>query len=104
VFVADNAGIEVTAVRHETGPPFWHGVARVAVTIDGFPLYLASAHLAPSSPSLRAIEAQPFRIQIRALSAGITDRVASLLPDSGPGYHHHAAASYTLPAMDYTVV
>lgn len=47
-----------------------------------------------SSPGARRDIRSRSRIQIRALSAGITDPVGSLLPDSGRGYHHHAAASY----------
>jgi hypothetical protein len=39
-------------------------------------------------------EARPFN-QIRALPAGITNRVEPLPPDSGRGYHHHAAGSCT---------
>lgn len=46
-------------MRHEQGPPYWHAVARVTVEVTGFgPLHLVSAHLAPSSPTQRLIEAE----------------------------------------------
>jgi endonuclease/exonuclease/phosphatase family metal-dependent hydrolase len=61
IFIRESSGIRATAHRHEERPPYWHGVALVSVEIDGFgPLRLASAHLAPSAPSLRVIEAEAF--------------------------------------------
>lgn len=59
VLVCETSGIAVTGTRHEEGPPFWHGAAVVHAEVAGFgPLRLASAHLAPSSPSQRLIEAE----------------------------------------------
>ncbi len=61
VFIRESSGISVIEHRHEEKPPYWHGVALVSAEIEGFgPLRLASAHLAPSAPSLRAIEAEAF--------------------------------------------
>jgi endonuclease/exonuclease/phosphatase family metal-dependent hydrolase len=59
VFVAERSGLRVTGVRHERGDPYWHAVARVITDVRGFgPLHLVSAHLAPSSPAKRLIEAE----------------------------------------------
>jgi hypothetical protein len=60
VFVREAADVRVIAERHEVGAPYWHGVARVVVEIDGLddPLHLASAHLAPSSPTIRLAEGE----------------------------------------------
>lgn len=60
VFVREPAGIRVTGQRHEQAPPYWHAVARVVIEADGSPgpLHLVSAHLAPSSPSIRLAEAE----------------------------------------------
>jgi hypothetical protein len=62
VFVRESAGIAVHAERHEEGPPYWHAVARVEVVVDDWAINLVSAHLAPSSPSLRLIEAEAFAL------------------------------------------
>jgi endonuclease/exonuclease/phosphatase family metal-dependent hydrolase len=60
VFVREAAGIRAIAERHEQGAPYWHAVARVVVEVDGLadPLHLASAHLAPSSPTIRLAEGE----------------------------------------------
>ena len=60
VFVRESAGLRVTAERHEQGHPYWHAVARLVVATP-WPrglLHLVSAHLAPSSPSIRLAEAE----------------------------------------------
>jgi endonuclease/exonuclease/phosphatase family metal-dependent hydrolase len=63
VFVRETAGIRVTGQRHEEGPPYWHGLARLDAEADGFgPLHLVSAHLAPSSSALRLVEAEAFAL------------------------------------------
>jgi endonuclease/exonuclease/phosphatase family metal-dependent hydrolase len=62
VFIRESAGVEVHAERHEEGPPYWHAIARIGVVIDGLPVNLVSAHLAPSSPVLRLIEAEAFAL------------------------------------------
>jgi endonuclease/exonuclease/phosphatase family metal-dependent hydrolase len=62
VFVREPPGMRVVEQRHEERPvPYWHGVAHLVCEVDGFgPLRLASAHLAPSSPTQRLIEAETF--------------------------------------------
>jgi endonuclease/exonuclease/phosphatase family metal-dependent hydrolase len=65
VFVNESWGIKVIppGERHEEKPPYWHGVALVAAEIDGFgPVRFASAHLAPSAPTLRVVEAEAFQL------------------------------------------
>jgi endonuclease/exonuclease/phosphatase family metal-dependent hydrolase len=62
VLVRESAGIRVTGYTEE-GPPYWHAVAVLAVQVQGFgALRLASAHLAPSAPSLRLAEAEAFAL------------------------------------------
>ena len=60
VFVRESAGLRVIAERHEQGHPYWHAVARLVVQTPwpGRPLHLVSAHLAPSSPTIRLAEAE----------------------------------------------
>jgi endonuclease/exonuclease/phosphatase family metal-dependent hydrolase len=60
IFIREGTGLRVAEQRHESGHPYWHGVARVVVAADGYsqPLHLASAHLAPSSPAIRLAEAE----------------------------------------------
>jgi len=60
VLVRHGSGIMVHAERHEEGPPYWHAIARVSADIDGIPITFASAHLAPSTPTLRQVEAEAF--------------------------------------------
>ena len=63
VFIRPSVGLRVVRQRHEQRMPYWHGVACVTVDADGFgPLLLASAHLAPSSPAQRLIEAEAFKL------------------------------------------
>jgi endonuclease/exonuclease/phosphatase family metal-dependent hydrolase len=64
VFVRESSGIRVVELRHEERPPWWHGVALVIAEAEGAggPLRFAAAHLAPSSPSLRQIEAEAFGV------------------------------------------
>lgn len=56
--------IRVVRERHRIGPPYWHGLARLEVRVEGFPhrLDLVNAHLAPSSPTLRLAEAETFQL------------------------------------------
>jgi endonuclease/exonuclease/phosphatase family metal-dependent hydrolase len=65
VFIRESSGIKVSAQRHEERPPYWHAVARVEVVIGDLPYSLISAHLAPSSPALRRIEAEAFALIAR---------------------------------------
>jgi endonuclease/exonuclease/phosphatase family metal-dependent hydrolase len=65
VFIREASGIKVNAQRHEEGPPYWHAVARVEVIIDDLLYSMVSAHLAPSSPALRLIEAEAFALIAR---------------------------------------
>lgn len=60
VFVRESAGIRVIEQRHEEqSQPYWHAVAHVVTEVSGWGLLrLASAHLAPSSPTQRVIEAE----------------------------------------------
>jgi endonuclease/exonuclease/phosphatase family metal-dependent hydrolase len=61
VFVRESSRIHVIELRHEQSPPWWHGVALVIAGVEGYGLLrLASAHLAPSAPTLRVIEAEAF--------------------------------------------
>jgi endonuclease/exonuclease/phosphatase family metal-dependent hydrolase len=64
IFIREDAGLRVTEQRHEYGDPWWHGIACVVVTVEGFPqpLQLASCHLAPSSPERRLAEAESFAL------------------------------------------
>lgn len=65
VFVRESAGIRVTGVEHEEGWPYFHAVACVFTEVQGFPLLLASAHFAPSSPAVRLGEAEEFRLVMK---------------------------------------
>jgi hypothetical protein len=60
VFVRESAGLRVIAERHEHGYPFWHAVARLVVATPwpGTTFHLVSAHLAPTSPTIRLAEAE----------------------------------------------
>jgi endonuclease/exonuclease/phosphatase family metal-dependent hydrolase len=60
IFIRPGAGLRVTQQRHEHGHPYWHGAARIVVETDGYPepLDLGSVHLAPSSPTIRRVEAE----------------------------------------------
>jgi endonuclease/exonuclease/phosphatase family metal-dependent hydrolase len=60
VFVRESVGLRVIAERHEQGHPYWHARARLIVESawPGSSLHLVSAHLAPSSPSIRLAEAE----------------------------------------------
>lgn len=58
LFIRESPDITIGPARHETRPPWWHAVARVDILIGGLPCRLISAHLAPSSPAQRLIEAE----------------------------------------------
>jgi endonuclease/exonuclease/phosphatase family metal-dependent hydrolase len=69
VFVNESAGITVTGTRHEglfneeRTPAYWHGVAVVYAEIEGYgPIRFASAHFAPSAPSIRQAEGEAFQL------------------------------------------
>lgn len=63
IFVRDCDEITVHRTAHEEGVPYWHAVAQVHAAVDGFgPVRFASAHLAPSAPTLRLIEAEAFQL------------------------------------------
>ncbi len=60
MFVRKSAGLRVIAEQHELGHPYWHAIACLIVETawPGSSLHLVSAHLAPSSPSIRLAEAE----------------------------------------------
>ena len=60
VLVRESAGLRVVAERHEHGYPFWHAVARLVVATPwpSTAFHLASADLAPTSPTIRLAEAE----------------------------------------------
>lgn len=63
VLVRESSGIKVIEQRHEERSPYWHGVAHVVAEVPGHgTIRFASAHLAPSSPTLRAVEAEAFAL------------------------------------------
>lgn len=63
IFVREGKGITVHRAEHERGVPYWHAVAQVHALVDGFgEMRFASAHLAPSAPTLRLIEAEAFQL------------------------------------------
>jgi len=64
VFIRESAGIRLIEQRHEERPqPYWHAVAHIVTQVDGFGLLrLGSAHLAPSSPQKRLIEAESLQL------------------------------------------
>lgn len=63
VFIRESAGLQVVRTRHEQRRPYWHSVACLVTEAGGFGrLVLASAHLAPSSPTTRLAEAEAFKL------------------------------------------
>lgn len=64
IFVRESAGIHLVEKRHEEQPqPYWHAVAHAVFKLDGFGLIrFASAHLAPSAPTIRQGEAEAFQL------------------------------------------
>jgi endonuclease/exonuclease/phosphatase family metal-dependent hydrolase len=64
VFIRESAGIHLVEQRHEEQPvPYWHAVAHIVCRLDGFGLIrFASAHLAPSAPTIRLGEAESFQL------------------------------------------
>jgi endonuclease/exonuclease/phosphatase family metal-dependent hydrolase len=72
VFIRESSGIRLVEQRHEEQPvPFWHAVAHIVCEIAGFGLIrFASAHLAPSSPAQRLIEAEAFQLLAEKDSLG----------------------------------
>ena len=96
LFVRESAGLRVIRQRHEQGPPYWHAVARLEVEADGIPgpLYLISAHLAPSSPVIRLAEAEAFALLAKdgpVIAGGDWNAVPAADPDppadgAGPGH------------------
>jgi endonuclease/exonuclease/phosphatase family metal-dependent hydrolase len=84
VFIREGSGLRVIRTRHEERLPYWHGVACVEAEADGFSrLLLASAHLAPSSPAQRQIEAEAFKL-IAESGALITAGDWNAVPASDP--------------------
>lgn len=88
LFVRESAGLRVIRTRHEQRDPYWHGVACVEVEAAGFSrLLLASAHLAPSSPAKRMIEAEAFKLIAEAgalIAAGDWNAIPVSDPDPQP--------------------
>lgn len=63
VFISEPRVRFVEERPEEQPQPYWHGVAHVVTEVNGFgPLRLASAHLAPASPSQRVIEAEALQL------------------------------------------
>ncbi|GLW09547.1 hypothetical protein Misp01_46760 [Microtetraspora sp. NBRC 13810] len=56
--------VRVIEERHETGHPYWHGVNVLRTEIDGKPVDLINAHLAPSVPEIRVQEARALRLLV----------------------------------------
>jgi endonuclease/exonuclease/phosphatase family metal-dependent hydrolase len=84
VFIRESAGLRVIRNRHEQRDPYWHAVACVEVEAAGFGrLLLASAHLAPSSPAKRLIEAEAFKL-IAEQGPLIAGGDWNAIPASGP--------------------
>jgi endonuclease/exonuclease/phosphatase family metal-dependent hydrolase len=88
VFIRESAGLRVIRTRHEQRLPYWHGVACVEAEADGFGrLLLASAHLAPSSPAQRQIEAEAFKLIAESgalIAAGDWNAIPASDPDPQP--------------------
>jgi len=85
VFIGETPSLLVTGVRHEQGTPYWHAVARVIVEVKGFgPLHLVSAHLAPSSPVQRLVEAESLALIAKdgaVIAGGDWNAVPAVDPD-----------------------
>jgi endonuclease/exonuclease/phosphatase family metal-dependent hydrolase len=64
VFIRESSGIRVVERRPEECPvPYWHAVAHIVCEVDGYGLLrLGSAHLAPSAPTQRLIEAESMQL------------------------------------------
>lgn len=58
LFIRESPLVKVGLPRHESRPPYWHAVACADVLIGDLRCRLLSAHLAPSSPAHRLIEAE----------------------------------------------
>jgi endonuclease/exonuclease/phosphatase family metal-dependent hydrolase len=88
IFIRESAGLRVIRTRHEQRDPYWHAVACAEVEADGFSrLLLASAHLAPSSPAKRLIEAEAFKLIAEAgalIAAGDWNAVPAGDPEPQP--------------------
>ena len=84
VFIREGPGLQITGVRHEQGSPYWHAVARVTTEVQGFGmLHLISAHLAPSSPAQRLIEAEALAL-IAKDGTAIAGGDWNAMPATGP--------------------
>lgn len=100
VLVSESAGITVTGTRHEgleneeRSVPYWHGVAVAYAEVEGYgPIRFASAHLAPSSPTLRQVEAEVFQLiaekQPPLIAGGDWNAVPVGDPAPAPGKDMH---------------
>jgi endonuclease/exonuclease/phosphatase family metal-dependent hydrolase len=86
LFVREPASLQVVRERHERGTQYWHAVARLEVEADEIPgpLYLVSAHLAPSSPVIRLAEAEAFALLAKdgpVIAGGDWNAVPAADPD-----------------------
>ena len=93
VFVRESAGLQVIEPRHERGYPYWHAVARVLVRAKGLPvpMYLASAHFAPSSLVIRLAKAAAFELIAQAgplIPMGDINGMPLHDPDPRPSTRH----------------
>lgn len=89
VFIRPGCGLRVIRTRHEDhGGPYWHGVACLITEAEGFGrLVLASAHLAPSTPSGRLTEAEAFKLVAEAgplIAAGDWNAIPAGDPEPDP--------------------
>jgi endonuclease/exonuclease/phosphatase family metal-dependent hydrolase len=85
VLVREAPGITIGDLHREERPPFWHALMLAEVLIDGLPYKLISAHLAPSSPALRLIEAEAFALTARSGTGPvIAGGDWNAVPASGP--------------------
>jgi endonuclease/exonuclease/phosphatase family metal-dependent hydrolase len=67
LFIRESSGLQILKEPHVQGHPYWHGVACVQAEVRDFGrLQMASAHLAPSSPSIRTAEAEAFKLVAEA--------------------------------------
>jgi endonuclease/exonuclease/phosphatase family metal-dependent hydrolase len=96
VFIRESSGIRAVEQRHEQRPvPFWHGVAHIVCELADFGLIrFASAHLAPSSPVQRVIEAEAMQLLAEKaelgplIIGGDWNAFPLNAPDPGAGWAH----------------
>ncbi|RKS68115.1 endonuclease/exonuclease/phosphatase family metal-dependent hydrolase [Actinomadura pelletieri DSM 43383] len=71
--------LQLVEERHEHGMPWFHALARLETVVDGFGrLDLVFNHFAPSMPTIRALEAEAFKLlgKVPVIAAGDYNAVA----------------------------